>query len=237
MPALEAVSDTFTREDALRHLREHVFRSSPDDRRVGIEAELIPVWAESGERVPIVNPDARGMVDLLRAHGRDRDWQEAVSPYGSPRFTVPGGGWISFEPGGQIEWSSAPLTSVAAVAEQACRVIPPLVSSVAAAGVRLVGRGIDPFNPLARCPLLLPSARYARMARYLEAWHPHGARMMRQTAAMHVNLDFGPDPERRFRAAQALVPLLVAVFANSSGSATSSAQPCRKCSRPATWPR
>jgi glutamate--cysteine ligase len=75
--------------------------------------------------------------------------------------------------------------------------------------------GVDPFNAASAAPLQLTADRYARMARYFAAIGPDGARMMRQTASLQINIG-GVDPMRRWPVANAIAPWLVAMFANSS---------------------
>ena len=76
--------------------------------------------------------------------------------------------------------------------------------------------GIDPTGDIDAAPLLLSTKRYERMAAYLGRRGPAGARMMRQTAAFQVALDFDDEPWLRWRVLNAAAPYVVAVFANSS---------------------
>jgi glutamate--cysteine ligase len=94
-------------------------------------------------------------------------------------------------------------------------VIPPLVAAAHAEGIELLEAGIDPFNSIEASPLRLGAERYSRMARYFATIGPAGARMMRQTAAFHLNLDFGGENMLRWRVLNAAAPCLTAMFANS----------------------
>jgi glutamate--cysteine ligase len=53
------------------------------------------------------------------------------------------------------------------------------------------------------------------MTRYFESIGPSGVRMMRQTAALQINLERGEDPRPRWRLLNSLAPIVVALFANS----------------------
>lgn len=102
-------------------------------------------------------------------------------------------------------------------------VIEPLVDAGREAGLELAGVGIDPWTPLERTALQLHGDHYSAMYRYLSARGPAGPRMMLQTAAVQVNLDCGPAGDLRWRALNAMAPLLTATFANSplyAGAAT-----------------
>jgi glutamate--cysteine ligase len=64
-------------------------------------------------------------------------------------------------------------------------------------------------------PLQLHRDRYARMTRYFDSIGPSGIRMMRQTAAIQINLERGDEPRKRWTVLNALAPYMVALFANS----------------------
>jgi glutamate--cysteine ligase len=91
-----------------------------------------------------------------------------------------------------------------------------LAREAACRGVALVCRGMDPETPSHEAELRLRTPRYTRMAAHLERIGPWGRRMMRQSAAIHVNLDLGPTPGIRWDVANRMVPPLTALFANSS---------------------
>jgi glutamate--cysteine ligase len=91
----------------------------------------------------------------------------------------------------------------------------PLREAAASEGINLLAAGIDPFNPVEQAPMLLHASRYQRMAEYLSRRGPAGARMMRQTAAFQVSVDFDDEPWLRWRVLNAATPYVVAIFANS----------------------
>jgi glutamate--cysteine ligase len=63
--------------------------------------------------------------------------------------------------------------------------------------------------------MLLQARRYDRMAEYLARRGPAGARMMRQTAAFQISVNFDDEPWLRWRVLNAAAPFFVAIFANS----------------------
>ncbi|HUG39121.1 MAG TPA: glutamate-cysteine ligase family protein [Longimicrobiales bacterium] len=191
-----------------------------DHGSIGAEVELLPLRADDGRPVPIVADETGpGSMGFLEPLARSRGWRVEPGPHGAPNVSLPAGGVISFEPGGQIEYASPPHGSVGELVADLDRVVPPLVEAAAEAGVRLVGAGIDPVNPLARARLLLPGSRYQVMHRYLSALGEAGPRMMLQTAALQVNVDLGdtggPDAHLRWRVLNAAAPYLTAIFANA----------------------
>ncbi len=91
------------------------------------------------------------------------------------------------------------------------------------AGIELIARGVDPYNDIDAVPLQLHRDRYTGMTRYFDSIGPSGVRMMRQTAALQINLERGEDPGSRWRLLNGLAPIVVALFANSrkyAGKAT-----------------
>lgn len=83
------------------------------------------------------------------------------------------------------------------------------------AGIDLLARGVDPYNGIDDVPLQLNRDRYTGMTRYFDSIGPSGVQMMRQTAALQINLERGDDPKSRWRLLNGLAPIIVALFANS----------------------
>lgn len=188
--------------------------SAPE--RVGLEAELLPVAAETGLPALPESGDGPSTLEMLRELARERGWRADRSKAGSPCFRIEGGGVLSLEPGGQIEYSSAPRESVDALLAEVEGVVRLLAGAAGRAGVELRTRGIDERNPPRAVRRVLTGRRYTRLAEHLARIGPAGRRMMLQTAALHVNLDLGTAPLLRWRVANALSPYAVAVFANSA---------------------
>jgi dimethylhistidine N-methyltransferase/glutamate--cysteine ligase len=182
--------------------------------QVGAEVELLALRVDDGMPCSIEGegPSSRR---FLREYGRSLGWIEELSPKGTPRFRLVGRGTLSFEPGGQLEFSSLPAPSASEVLTNLREVIPALITAAGAVGIELVEAGIDPVNPIESAPMQLHADRYTRMARYFARIGPAGARMMRQTAAFHLNLDFGGENMQRWRVLNAAAPYLTAIFANS----------------------
>ncbi|HEX6107664.1 MAG TPA: glutamate-cysteine ligase family protein [Gemmatimonadales bacterium] len=190
-------------------------RATLTPRRVGAEVELIPVESGTGRRCPIEPGGVPGTLPLLRRFGARQGWRETRTAKGAPCFELPGGGTVSYEPGGQIEYSSPPCRTASALLADLRTTVPPLCSAAAAEGIELLAVGIDPFNPVERTPMLLRLKRYERMAEYLATRGPFGSLMMRQTAAFQITLDLDDEPALRWRVLNAAAPYVTAIFANS----------------------
>lgn len=146
---------------------------------------------------------------------------EALGPHAprtlvpdSPAVPLPHGSALTLEPGGQVEISTAPASSFRSLAESAESDRAHVADLLARAGLRLGSHGIDPFRPPSR---VLPTPRYAAMERRFAPLGSGGVTMMCSTAAIQVCVDAGEAHElpRRWAAAHAVGPALLALFANS----------------------
>lgn len=196
----------------------HAASFAPDAsgaRRVGAEVELLALDVATRRPMPL-HHGPRPLVPAIRDFASANGWREFAAYDGTARFDARGAGIISFEPGGQVELSSAPCDSAGQLVRSLHDVVLPLRRHLLAEGVELVSLGIDPINDANDIPLQLPVDRYERMTRYLEAISPFGIRMMRQTAAIQISIDRGPMPAARWRLLNDLAPYLIASFANSA---------------------
>jgi glutamate--cysteine ligase len=213
---------SLTRGALLADLAQHAFaappRASLTPRQVGAEVELIPVDS-GGRRCPIEGDGTLATLPFLRRYGARQGWTETRTPKGTPCFQL-GSGTLTFEPGGQLEYSAAPCRSPSALLAQLRAVVLPLRAAAANEGIVLLAVGLDPSNPIEGAPLLLRTHRYQRMADYLAGIGPAGARMMRQTAAFQIALDLDDEPWLRWRVLNAAAPYVVAMFANSAVDAS-----------------
>ncbi|MCG2623670.1 glutamate-cysteine ligase family protein [Arthrobacter sp. I2-34] len=191
-PSVEA--EPVSEEDAEAYVASVCFRAGPPGA-VGIEAERL-VHARTDAGRPVTVPDLRAV----------------LAPLGN---RLPGGGALSFEPGGQVEVSSA-------CANHPRDLLPDVRADLAAVDRLLEEAGLAP-GPLALDPLRPPRRsldlpRYAAMQRHFDAAGPSGRTMMCSTASLQVCLEAGPDPQqarKRWERAHRLLPVLVAMFANS----------------------
>jgi glutamate--cysteine ligase len=177
--------------------------------------ELIPVAADTRRPVPIVAAEGPSTLPWLRRFGAERCWREEATGYGAPRWMLPDGGCVSFEPGGQIELSAAPAPSPSALLRSLRATVPVLRAFAREQGIELLSLGIDPVNGVEDTALQLPGERYRALTGFLESLGTGGVRMMRQTAAFQPSVDWGADPLARWRLLNAAAPYLTAIFAHS----------------------
>jgi glutamate--cysteine ligase len=208
-----------TRAALASDLERHAFgapaSASLTPRRLGAEAEFIPIETGTWQRCPLEGEGPAALLPFIRRYGSRQGWVESRTPKGTPCFALSGGGTLTFEPGGQVEYSSPPCRSPSALLATLRSVVLPLRAAAAAEGITLLAVGIDPTGDTDAAPLLLRTKRYQRMADYLARRGPAGARMMRQTASFQIALDLDDEPWLRWRVLNAAAPYVVAIFANS----------------------
>lgn len=204
--------------------------------RVGLEAELIPIASESGHRVaPDATPSgAPGLLPVIRrAVERAGGSLDADTPSG-PRAHIPNVGMLTFEPGGQLELATAPFSSVDELTRAARSVLEPLARDAEESGITLLARGMDAAHRASDVPLVVASERYRKQRAHYDRIGPWGADMMVLSAGLHVNVDLGGRPVRRWWLANRLAPVLTALFANSPAPAGPDA-PARRSNRAEQW--
>ena len=201
-----------TVDDVLRYAAD-CLPASPGTRAVGVETEWLVVDRVASDTPVPPERTSAALAPLVPAGQRvGPDGQAAPNVAGA---VLPGGSRLTFEPGGQLELSGAPLPlpdAVRAVRDD----LTVVRAALADAGLALVGLGLDPLRPPAHW---LTDDRYVSMAGYWAATgHECGRIMMCSSASVQINLDAGADRAdiaRRWRLAHRLQPVLVAMFAAS----------------------
>jgi glutamate--cysteine ligase len=177
--------------------------------------ELIPITRSTRRPAfPALDSDP-STGSILMELGRRSGWTEQRNDGDPSSWRTSTGAVISFEPGGQIEVSTAPFPTAARAIAEAEDIVGALREAMEDEEIELVARGVDPYNDIDAVPLQLHRERYAGMTRYFDRIGPSGVRMMRQTAALQINVERGADPASRWRLLNALAPIVVALFANS----------------------
>ncbi|MER6082196.1 ergothioneine biosynthesis glutamate--cysteine ligase EgtA [Streptomyces sp. NPDC001833] len=172
------------------------FKTGPP-RSVGVEVE----WLVHRERAP---HESVGREELAAAHADLR--------------TLPLTSGLSVEPGGQVELSSRPASSLAACVSEVSADLDAVRTALRGHGLALAGMGVDPWQPPRR---FLRERRYDAMEACLDRTGPAGRTLMCTSASVQVCLDAGREEPgvmgfaRRWWLAHHLGAVLVAVFANS----------------------
>ena len=187
--------------------------SWPGPGVVGAELELIPRRRTPDGRLEPV--PLTSLLEILDSRSPELGFDPV--PGARPAFGVDGGGSLTFEPGGQLEYSGPPRPTAREAGADLRRVLGPLRSGPGVIGIELDDSGIAGPGVLEAIDLQQPNLRYEAMDSWLSRIGPWGEWMMRRTASMQVNIDLGT-PEQipeRWRASNLLVPVLGGAFANS----------------------
>lgn len=126
---------------------------------------------------------------------------------------------VTFEPGGQLELSPAPRSSVAALVADGEVLLQRVGDSLRRDGLAIETAGIDRWRTTDVLGLQVAKDRYVVMQRHFDSIGPAGRRMMRQTAALQVCIDLLPGRagRRQWIAANLFGPALAAAFRNPAG--------------------
>ncbi len=208
---------SLTEAELLDDFRQRLFAptASVNPHTIGLELELIPIHKSTRARALAITGRDGSTAEVLSRLGRREEWSEESSDGDPPSWNTQDGARISFEPGGQIEISSAPQSTASGVIESTQNLVTMIRGEMSAAGIKLLARGVDPYNDIDAVPLQLHRERYTGMSSYFDAIGPSGVRMMRQTAALQINLERGGNPRSRWQLLNGLAPIVVALFANS----------------------
>ncbi len=127
-----------------------------------------------------------------------------------------GGANVSLEPGGQLELSGAPLTTIHQTCEEVNQHLAEVRSVAQEIGAGFIGLGAAPEWRHEDMEMM-PKGRYRLMTGYMPTVGTHGLEMMYRTCTVQVNLDFADEADmvKKMRVALALQPIATALFASS----------------------
>jgi len=203
---------TISKKEELEELF-HSWGKPRDQWRVGTEYEKIGIQCDNGRAVPYSGP--RGVEAILKALVERYDWQPQMED-GHIIALKGSRAEIHLEPGGQIELAGEPCQNIHCTHAEFTQHIHELLEVAAGLGVAFLGLGMQPVSPPGQIEWV-PKKRYRIMGPYMAKVGTMGQRMMKQTATVQANIDFGDerDAMAKFRTGMGIVPLITAIFANS----------------------
>jgi len=181
------------------------------ERRVGTEQEKIGLFESDLRPLPYDDGGVRALLSGLERAGWSgiREGEHLIALDKGDRQ-------ITLEPGGQLELSGAPLRSVHEFYDELSQHLDELVELSAAMGIVWIGVG---FHPVAELDGVawVPKRRYGVMRPYLEGKGARAHEMMKLTATVQANFDYGSEDEmvRMMRAAMGVTSIVTALCANS----------------------
>jgi glutamate--cysteine ligase len=200
-----------TTQPTIGSMREYILEGNTprEDWRTGLELELIGYKQTHGgilER--LAYDDIR---KVLEAYGG-----ELIIEDGNAIGARGNHGTISLEPGGQLEYSSLPYTTLDGAQCALINYLAWLRDLAHSLGFAFIGVGFDPIGTL-ESQHWVPKPRYSIMRPYLGARGARSWDMMTRTAAIQVNVDFENEQDlgEKFVLGNRLSPIVSAIFSNS----------------------
>ena len=181
--------------------------------RVGTEYEKVGIERDTARALSYSGP--RGVRAILEALVNEHGW-EPREEHGHLIGLARGNHAVTLEPGGQIELSGEPCEDIHCSNAEFSQHIRELIHVAERFDVAFLGLGIQPFSRVEDIEWL-PKRRYGIMGPYMAKTGALGHRMMKQTATVQANIDYGDEKDAmaKLRTAMGLAPVIGAAFANS----------------------
>src|ERR1043166_5372839 len=183
--------------------------------RVGTEHEKLVFTVDGHRPVPYGGP--RGIRALLDGMQHLLGWEPIMEGDNIIGLAdVTGGGAISLEPGGQFEFSGAPVETIHQTCNELMAHLAQVREIAKPLGIGFLGLGMTPNWSRADIPQM-PKGRYKIMTAYMPKVGRYGLDMMYRTCTVQTNHDFSSEADmvRKLRVSLALQPIATALFANS----------------------
>jgi len=124
---------------------------------------------------------------------------------------------ITLEPGNQIELSGDKLNNIHEACAESHDYLFELQQVTKKIGIKIVSAGFDPISTLGEVPNN-PKQRYEVMTKDMPSGGSLSLDMMYRTCGTQLNLDYNSEEDfiKKFKIINSLVPISIALFANSS---------------------
>jgi glutamate--cysteine ligase len=226
-----------TREICRNYIEKHLFEPGISNTgklpgevgSIGLEVESFPYCIDSQKGIHTVNfNDGNG--SLLNALMNSSEGFGGVARYLDQGATndqqeplicaieFPDGSSFQFEPGGQVEISTAPCDCMKNLNAQLTSRQEILRLVTEQSNMHFAHFGTNPWFSVQEIGFRMNKIRYRAMAQYFDGINLFGKQMMLQTCSLQVNIDLGIDWTTRIKriiTANLLAPFVTALFANS----------------------
>ena len=124
---------------------------------------------------------------------------------------------ITLEPGNQIELAGAKLNNIHEACSESYEYLFELRQIVEKLNLKIVSSGFDPISTLAEIPSN-PKQRYKIMTKDMPLGGSLSLDMMYRTCGTQLNIDYQSEEDfiKKFKLTNFIVPISIALFANSS---------------------
>jgi len=185
-----------------------------DQFRIGLEHEQFAYNLKTKKPLPYDgNP---GILQLLEGFADAYGW-ERIMDHGNVIALKNNGNYITLEPGGQFEYSGAPMVGVDEAKQAMDKFYVDLEAVAQKLGIGFLAKGFHPtwkINEVHK----MPKPRYDIMGPYMDRIQSMGKNMMYRACGTQVNLDHSSEEEmvKNLRLSLAVQPVVIALMANSS---------------------
>lgn len=193
----------------------------PGKKSIGIELEVFPLkkkGCQLDQLVELTSEQMTGLCDRLEQGAKNsNELFSTANEGGNARLSTLDGGLVTFEPGGQLEYSSAVWSSLSEAIGSVSKNINILHQIVRHEEIWFFHGGINPWHTVDEVGLKMKKPRYRAMDKHFASLGPFGQQMMRLTTALQLSLDLGvaETANRRWLAGTLLAPVMCAIFGNS----------------------
>jgi glutamate--cysteine ligase len=124
---------------------------------------------------------------------------------------------ITLEPGNQIELSGDQLNSIHEACSESQDYLFEIKQVIKKLNIKIVSAGFDPISKISEIPNN-PKKRYAIMTKDMPSGGSLSLDMMYRTCGTQLNLDYNSEEDfiKKFKVINSIVPISIALFANSS---------------------
>ena len=124
---------------------------------------------------------------------------------------------ITLEPGNQIELSGDILNHIHEACAESQDYLFELKQVTKKLGIKIVSAGFDPISKISEIPNN-PKQRYTIMTKDMPNGGKHSLDMMYRTCGTQLNVDYNSEEDfiKKFKVVNSIVPISIALFANSS---------------------
>ena len=181
-----------------------------EDFRIGIEHEKFLFDLKTNQRI-----DYKKILEMFSAL-MEFGWKPIKEKENIIGLSKDGRN-ITLEPGNQIELSGAKLINIHEACAESQDYLFELNQVAKKLNIKIVSAGFDPISSLKQIPNN-PKQRYQLMTRDMPEGGQLSLDMMYRTCGTQLNIDYNSEKDfiKKFKVVNSLVPISIALFANSS---------------------
>ena len=181
-----------------------------EDFRIGIEHEKFLFDLKTNQRI-----DYKKILEMFSAL-MEFGWKP-IKEKGNIIGLSKDGRNITLEPGNQVELSGAKLINIHEACAESQDYLFELNQVAKKLNIKIVSAGFDPISSLKQIPNN-PKQRYQLMTRDMPEGGQLSLDMMYRTCGTQLNIDYDSEKDftKKFKVVNSLVPISIALFANSS---------------------